>query len=76
MEPAEQPAVGQVADTMGEADMPEDTERYREAAQECIRAAHKFADDADAAAILLVMARSFIDLAQPVGDSGGRPHHA
>jgi hypothetical protein len=56
--------------------MSEDAEQHREAAEECIRAAHKFADDADAAAILLVMARSFIDLAQSVADSVGRPHHA
>jgi hypothetical protein len=53
--------------TIGEADMPEDAEQYREAPQECIRAAHRFADDADAAAILLIMAQSFIELARPVG---------
>jgi hypothetical protein len=73
MEPAGQSVVSQVADTIVEAEMPEDTEQYREAAEECIRAARKFADDPDAAAILLVMAGNFIDLAE---DSAWRPHHA
>jgi hypothetical protein len=45
-----------------------DAEQYREAAQECVRAAHKFKDDGDAAAILLVMAQSFTELAQPAPD--------
>jgi hypothetical protein len=42
-------------------------EQYLEAAQECVRAAGKFKDDADAAAVLLMIARHFVELAnEPV----------
>jgi hypothetical protein len=50
-----------------EADMPQDAERYLEAAHECVRAADRFKNDADAAAVLLKIAQHLIELAKANG---------